>query len=158
MERMPVDSHSPLSSFPAPLTGTEDAETAVLKVDGLKKRYRSIEAVAGLSFEIRAGEIFGLLGPNGAGKTTTISILATARKPSGGDATLLGHSISREPDVVRRMIGVVPQEISLYPMLTAQENLAFFGSLYDVKGPQLESRIDELLRFVGLSGGGSISR
>jgi ABC-2 type transport system ATP-binding protein len=152
MERMPVDSHSPLLSFPAPLTGTEDAEPAVLKVDGLKKRYRSIEAVAGLSFEIRAGEIFGLLGPNGAGKTTTISILATARKPSGGDATLLGHSISREPDVVRRMIGVVPQEISLYPMLTAQENLAFFGSLYDVKGPQLESRIDELLRFVGLSG------
>ncbi len=124
----------------------------MLRVDGLQKRYGATAAVAGLSFEVREGEVFGLLGPNGAGKTTTISILATERRPSGGDALLVNHSIRREPRVVRHMIGVVPQDVALYPMLTAAENLRFFGRLYGVRRAELEKRIDELLHFVGLEG------
>jgi ABC-2 type transport system ATP-binding protein len=122
----------------------------VLGVDSLRKRYGDIDAVAGVSFDVREGEVLGLLGPNGAGKTTVISILATERGPSGGDATLFGHSIRKEPKIVRRMIGVAPQDIAIYPMLTAAENLRFFGRMYGVGRAVLESRIGELLEFVGL--------
>jgi ABC-2 type transport system ATP-binding protein len=121
-----------------------------LRVENLRKSYGGIEAVAGLSFEIRAGEIFGLLGPNGAGKTTTISVLATRLSPSGGDATVFGHSIRTKVSAVRREIGVVPQDVSLYPKLTAAENIRFFGRMYGVRGAALERRADELLVLVGL--------
>src|SRR5437870_2354765 len=87
--------------------------SVVLRVDGLQKRYGTTEAVAGVTFEIRAGEVFGLLGRNGAGKTTTISMLATARRPSGGDAMLFGESLRGAPKAVRRMIGVVPQDLAV---------------------------------------------
>jgi ABC-2 type transport system ATP-binding protein len=122
----------------------------VLHVQGLKKHYGAIEAVAGVSFDLREGEIFGLLGLNGAGKTTLISMLATQRHPSSGDALLLGHSIRSEWRLIRRIIGVAPQEDALYPMLTAAENLRFFGRIYDVPTVALENRIAELLHFVGL--------
>jgi ABC-2 type transport system ATP-binding protein len=122
----------------------------VLRVDSLQKRYGEIDAVAGVSFDVREGEVLGLLGPNGAGKTTVISILATERAPSGGDATLLDHSIRKEPKLVRRMIGIAPQDIAIYPMLTAAENLRFFGRIYGVSRAVLESRIGELLQLVGL--------
>jgi ABC-2 type transport system ATP-binding protein len=121
-----------------------------LRVEGLSKRYGPAEAVAGLSFDIAQGEVFGLLGPNGAGKTTTIAMLATQRHPSGGDAMLFGHSVCNEPGAVRQMIGLAPQEIALYPGLTAAENLRFFGRIYGVKRAQLADRIDQLLSFVGL--------
>ena len=78
-----------------------------------------------LSFDIFEGEVFGLLGPNGAGKTTTISMLATQRPPSAGDATLFGHSIRKEPKAIRQMIGIAPQEVALYPMLTPRRTCAF---------------------------------
>jgi ABC-2 type transport system ATP-binding protein len=121
-----------------------------LRVDSLQKRYGTIDAVAGVSFDVREGEVLGLLGPNGAGKTTVISILATERAPSGGDATLLDHSIRKEPNIVRRMIGIAPQEIAIYPMLSAAENLRFFGRIYGISRALLESRIGELLHLVGL--------
>jgi linearmycin/streptolysin S transport system ATP-binding protein len=121
-----------------------------LRVEGLQKRFGSTEAVAGITFEIRHGEVFGLLGRNGAGKTTTISMLATARRPSGGDALVFGESLRRAPGAVRRLIGVAPQDIAVYPGLTAAENLRFFGHLYGMRGGALESRIAELLDFVGL--------
>jgi ABC-2 type transport system ATP-binding protein len=124
----------------------------VLRVDSLQKRYGEINAVAGVSFDLREGEVLGLLGPNGAGKTTVISMLATERAPSGGDATLFEHSMRLEPTVVRRMIGIAPQEIAIYPMLTAVENLRFFGHIYGVSKPALESRVPELLHLVGLEG------
>src|SRR5437588_5075186 len=95
------------------------ANLVVLRADKLRKRYGNVEAVAGVSFDLHAGEIFGLLGPNGAGKTTTVSMLATRQRPSAGDATLLGNSIVKEPSIVRSLIGVAPQEIALYPTLTA---------------------------------------
>jgi ABC-2 type transport system ATP-binding protein len=116
---------------------TKDKKVA-LRVVGLTKCYGRTTAVRELSFEICEGEIFGLLGPNGAGKTTTIAMLATQRQPSSGDATLFGHSARKDPYHVRQMIGLAPQEVSLYPALTAAENLQFFG------------RIDELLTLVGL--------
>jgi ABC-2 type transport system ATP-binding protein len=125
-------------------------KTVALRVVSLQKRYREIDAVAGVSFDVREGEVVGLLGPNGAGKSSVISILATERAPSGGDATLFEHSIRKEPKVVRRMIGVAPQDIAIYPMLTAAENLRFFGRIYGVSRAVLENRIGELLQLVGL--------
>jgi ABC-2 type transport system ATP-binding protein len=125
-------------------------KTVALSVVGLHKRYGSTVAVSGLNFEIHEGEIFGLLGPNGAGKTTTIAMLATERRASSGDATLFGHSASKEPYKVRQMIGLAPQEVSLYPALTAAENLQFFGRIYGVKRAELRERIDELIAMVGL--------
>jgi ABC-2 type transport system ATP-binding protein len=127
-----------------------DQGKVALRVEALSKRYGTIKALADVSFDVRHGEIFGLLGLNGAGKTTLISILATERRPSAGDALLLGHSIRDERRVVRQMIGVAPQEIALYPMLTATENLSFFGRIYDVRGAELARRAEQLLDFVGL--------
>jgi ABC-2 type transport system ATP-binding protein len=107
--------------------------------------------VDGISFKIRRGEIFGLLGPNGAGKTTTINVLCAYTKPTAGEVTVAGHSITAEPQAVKRAVGVVPQDIALYPALNAVENLRFFGRLCDVPGPRLEQRIRELLALVGLT-------
>src|ERR1700730_15212751 len=127
-----------------------EQKAVALRVVGLSKYYGPTSAVSGLNFEIREGEIFGLLGPNGAGKTTTIAMLATQRRPSSGDATLFGHSACKDPYRVRQMIGLAPQEVSLYPALTAAENLQFFGRIYGVREPDLRERIDELLALVGL--------
>jgi ABC-2 type transport system ATP-binding protein len=121
-----------------------------LRVEGLSKCYGALNAVTGVTFDVRHGEIFGLLGLNGAGKTTLISMLAAERRPSSGDAVLLGLSIRRRRRTVRRMIGVAPQQIALYPMLTAAENLRFFGRIYGVRRAELESRVEELLDFTGL--------
>jgi ABC-2 type transport system ATP-binding protein len=121
-----------------------------VRVEGLRKQFGRLEAVAGLTFEIHQGEIFGLLGPNGAGKTTTISVLATQLRPSAGDATIFGHSVRTERAAVRAMIGVVPQDIALYPGLTAAENVRFFGRMYGVAAAELERRLSELLDLVGL--------
>ncbi len=128
----------------------KEKRAVALRVVGLTRRYGTTTAVSGLDFDIGEGEIFGLLGPNGAGKTTTIAMLATQRQPSAGDATLFGHSARKEPFLVRQMIGLAPQEVSLYPALTAAENLKFFGRIYGVKESELRERIDELLALVGL--------
>jgi ABC-2 type transport system ATP-binding protein len=127
-----------------------DQRPIALRVVGLSKRYGATTAVSGLNFEIREGEIFGLLGANGAGKTTTIAMLATQRQPSGGDAIVFDRSALSETRQVRQMIGLAPQEVSLYPALTAVENLQFFGRIYGVKQAELGGRIDELLAMVGL--------
>ena len=138
-------------SSPDPFFRAETTDKQVaLRVVGLTKRYGTTVAVSGLNFDIREGEIFGLLGPNGAGKTTTIAMLATQRRPSSGDATLFGHSACKDPYRVRQMIGLAPQEVSLYPALTAAENLQFFGRIYGVRESDLRERIDELLALVGL--------
>jgi len=134
---------------------TREPGKVALNVDALSKRYGDIDAVSGVSFDVRHGEILGLLGLNGAGKTTLISMLATERIPSSGDALLLGHSIRAERRAVRRMIGVAPQDLALYPMLTAAENLRFFGRIYDIHGAELASRVAQLLDFVGLQDRGN---
>ncbi len=125
--------------------------SAILIANDLVKSYNSHPAVAGISFEILNGEIFSLLGPNGAGKTTTISMLSTLLKPTQGDAVIAGYSITRQPFEVRRMIGVVPQEIALYDTLTARENLLFWGSLYGMGGKTLHQRTEQILEQIGLT-------
>jgi len=134
----------------APFFRHEPEKPVALRVAGLTKRYGTTTAVSGLNFDVAQGEIFGLLGPNGAGKTTTIGMLATQRAPTSGDATLFGHSACKDPYRVRQMIGFAPQEVSLYPALTAAENLQFFGRIYGVKQSDLRDRTDELLALVGL--------
>ncbi|MFZ3150270.1 MAG: ATP-binding cassette domain-containing protein [Anaerolineaceae bacterium] len=124
--------------------------TPILEVHNLVKKYDDFTAVNGISFTIEEGEIFSLLGPNGAGKTTTISVLSTLFTPTSGDATLCGHSITKEPMAVKRCIGVIPQELALYEDLTAMENLNFWGQMYGLSGRALSSRIDEVLEQIGL--------
>jgi ABC-2 type transport system ATP-binding protein len=107
-------------------------------------------AVKGITFDIKEGEIFSLLGPNGAGKTTTISMLSTLYTPTSGDATIGGHSVSKDPMAVRQVIGVVPQDLALYEDLTARENLIFWGQMYGLGGKALNSRVDEVLEQIDL--------
>ena len=123
----------------------------IVAVEGLVKRYGDVVAVDDVSFEIQEGEIFGLLGPNGAGKTTTINVLCTYTEPTAGEVAVAGHSVTAEPEAVKRAIGVAPQDISLYPDLNAVENLRFFGRMYDVPKAKLEARTGELLQLVGLA-------
>jgi ABC-2 type transport system ATP-binding protein len=123
----------------------------IVEVKNLVKRYGDFTAVDDVSFHIEEGEIFSLLGPNGAGKTTTISVLSCLLEPTSGDATVGGHSVMREPMEVKRIIGVVPQEIALYDDLSAQENLEFWGRMYDMGGAGLQGRIKEVLQQVGMT-------
>lgn len=124
---------------------------AILKAQDLVKRYDDLAAVDGISFEIEEGEIFSLLGPNGAGKTTTISMLSTLFSPTSGDAFIGDHSVTREPMAVKKIIGVVPQEIALYDDLTARENLVFWGQMYGLSGQALKTRIDQVLEQIDLT-------
>ena len=123
-----------------------------LEAENLVKRYRGADrpALDGLGLRVRRGEIFGLLGPNGAGKTTAVSILSTILAPSSGKVSIGGIDIFEKPMQARRLIGLVPQEIALYPELTAWENLAFFGKLHGLRGKRLNGRIGKCLQAVGL--------
>jgi len=124
---------------------------ALLEVDNLVKKFGDFAAVKGVSFFVAEGEIFSLLGPNGAGKTTTISMLSTLYESTSGDATVGGHSVTREPMAVRKLIGVVPQDLALYDDLTARENLNFWGQMYGLTSAILKTRIAEVLDLIGLS-------
>ncbi len=122
----------------------------IVGIQGLTKVFNGRKAVDDINLTIEKGEILGLLGPNGAGKTTTIAMLSTILPPTKGTATVDGYDIRRQPKEVRRVIGVVPQDVALYDDLTAAENLAYFGKLYGVVGERLKKQIDELLRLVRL--------
>lgn len=122
-----------------------------LEVVELRKSYGSVRVVDGVSFAVAAGEVFGLLGPNGAGKTTTMSMVAGLLTADSGDVRLEGrssHSLTREE---RRFLGLAPQELAIYPELSARENLAFFGKLYGLRGGALQRRCDEVLDKIGLT-------
>ena len=123
----------------------------IIEAQGLVKQYGDIEAVRSLSFAIRRGEIFGFLGPNGAGKTTTISMLSCLLAPTGGTATVAGYDVVKAPQQVKRRIGLVPQELALYPTLSARDNLNFYGRIYGMRGRTLRRRVDETLEMVGLA-------
>ena len=124
---------------------------AVLNVVDLEKRYGQTTALAGVSFQAQAGELFGLLGPNGAGKTTLLSIVSCLIEATSGEAWILGRKASTRDRELRRLIGIVPQELAIYGELNARENLNFFGSLYGISGQQLRSRVDEVLAAIGLT-------
>ncbi|MEA2409786.1 MAG: type transport system ATP-binding protein [Thermoleophilaceae bacterium] len=129
-------------------------DEAIIRVEGLHKRYRSSgpEAVAGIDFEIRRGEIFGLLGPNGAGKTTTIGTITTRVKPTAGRVTVDGIDVTADPVAVKLRIAVVPQMSNLDRSLTALENLTFHAAYFGAGRRERRKRAQELLDLLGLGG------
>ncbi len=123
---------------------------ALLACVGLRRSFDDVQAVDGVSFRIARGEAYGLLGPNGAGKTTTISMLCGLLEPDAGEVRIAGHDMRADAGAAKAAIGYVPQDLALYPDLTARENLAFFGRLYGLRGAELRARIEEVLEVVGL--------
>jgi sodium transport system ATP-binding protein len=128
----------------------------MIKVQGLSKAFSDPKrgsrlAVDGVSFEVRAGEVFGLLGPNGAGKTTTLRMLATLLQPSAGTATLNGFDIVREPDQVREQIGFLSGDMGLYGRLTPRETLVFFSHLNGMNSRRSAERIPEVLSLLDMN-------
>ncbi|MBF8194129.1 ATP-binding cassette domain-containing protein [Nonomuraea sp. K274] len=126
------------------------SDEAAVAVRGLRKTYGKVEAVKGVDFEVRPGEVFGFLGPNGAGKTTTISMLCTLVNPTGGSATVAGHDVVRERDEVRRNIGLVFQDPTLDGYLSAEQNLRFHAELYGVPKSLVAGRIRQVMEMVAL--------
>jgi linearmycin/streptolysin S transport system ATP-binding protein len=124
---------------------------SLLEVADLRKSYGSYTAVDGLSFHVEAGEVFGLLGPNGAGKSTTMMMLAGLRPADSGSVRIDGHSFDSGTQALKLILGIVPQDLAIYPDLTARENLQFFGRLYGIRGRVLRERIDKVLSDVGLT-------
>lgn len=125
--------------------------SAVLEVSGLHKSFGQLQAVRDISLHIAAGETYGLLGPNGAGKSTTISMIVGLLTPDRGEVRVLGRPMTTKTTAPRAAIGLVPQELALYPDLTARQNLRFFGRLYGLKGAALDGRVERVLDVVGLT-------
>ena len=123
---------------------------AAIAVENIVKRYRTFEAVKGVSFSVKEGEIFGLLGPNGAGKSTLIRMMTTLVPITGGRAIVAGHDVAKEADAVRRVIGVIPQALTSDPDLTLEENLSIYAKLYGVPRAQRQKNIQEVLEAVDL--------
>lgn len=126
---------------------------AIIEIENLTKTFKHATepAVNGISFSINRNEIFGLLGPNGAGKTTTISILCGLFAPSSGKVMIDGKDLFDESSAIKKIIGIVPQDIALYPTLNARENLSFYGSMYGLHGKELKDRIESWLNKLGLT-------
>lgn len=126
----------------------------IIEVRNLTKvffaRRRKINAVDDISFDVFKGEIFGMIGPNGAGKSTAFAMLTTLIKPTSGSAKVAGFDVEKEANMIRQIIGVVPQQHSLYSDLTARENLELMGNLYDVSKKVMEERIEFYLGLVNL--------
>lgn len=128
------------------------ARESLIKIENLSKTYKDSHepALKDISLTIPGNEIFGLLGPNGAGKTTTLNILCGFYKKDGGNVQVYGYSLDKELRQIKKIIGVVPQDIALYETMTARENLRFIGNMFGMKGKKLSERIDECLELLGL--------
>jgi ABC-2 type transport system ATP-binding protein len=128
------------------------AEDPIIEIKNLSKRYKGSDepALKNITLDIYPFEIYGLLGPNGAGKTTTISILCGLFAPTSGEVRIDGFDLSKDLDQIKKVIGVVPQDIALYPTLTALENLTFFGNMYGLRGNPLRNLIINRLAVFGL--------
>jgi len=122
----------------------------MIEVEELRKSFGELNAVDGVSFTARPGEIFGLLGPNGAGKTTTIGCISGLLTPTAGRVRVMGHDVAREGPAARENLGVAPQEIALYEDLSALENLNFWGGAQRLRNPLLKKRVQEALEVAGL--------
>jgi len=127
------------------------AAEPVLVCRDLRRRYGQRLAVDGVGFRVDPGETYGLLGPNGAGKTTTISMICGLLRRDGGEVTVAGASLDRDPGAVKAAIGYVPQDIALYPDLSGGENLRFWGRMQGLSGRELAARVDAVLEVVGLA-------
>ncbi len=123
-----------------------EAAELMLRYPGASK-----PALDGFSLEVPRGQLFGLLGPNGAGKTTAISAMCTLLRADRGNLRVYGVDLNRQPAKVRSLIGLIPQDIALYPTLSGRENLQYFGRLHGLSGAELKERVQECLEFVGLS-------
>src|SRR5690606_15480187 len=134
--------------FSAP-NAVRSAMTPAIDINGLTKRYRSLQALGGVDLHIRQGEFFGLLGPNGAGKTTLISVLAGLVRPTTGTARVMGHDVVREYRAARRMLGVVPQELVFDPFFSVRETLRIQSGYYGLK--RNDDWIDEVMHHLNLS-------
>jgi ABC-2 type transport system ATP-binding protein len=122
----------------------------MIQVQNLSKSFQNIQAVNDISFTIKKGEIFGLLGPNGAGKSTTLNMMSTILKSDAGNIHIDGKNINENSKECKHLIGVVPQEISLYEDLSAYQNLLFWGNLYRIPSKKLKERIHTTLELIGL--------
>lgn len=127
------------------MTSRGPLKEVAVKVDRLEKQLGPNKVLRGISFEARAGEIFGLLGPNGAGKTTTLRIISTLLAPDAGTVEVLGFDTRVAPQEVRRRVGVVTAEIGVYPRLTARENMTYFAELSGVLNGELTKRVDAVI-------------
>jgi len=123
----------------------------MIEVKNLTKKFGRFTAVDHISFNVKQNEIFGLLGPNGAGKTTTIRMLSTLTRPTEGTAVVGGYDIKKQDNKVRQLIGLVSEKMIMYDRLTAEENLTFFGKLYNLPQNIINERIDQLLELVQLT-------
>ncbi len=124
--------------------------SAFLQVQHLRKSFGATQAVADIFFDVREGEIFCLLGPNGAGKSTTIAMITSVLPPDGGTVSFRGQEVGRRSPGYLRQLGVVPQDVALYGVLSARDNIDFFASLYGLRDGEKRRRIDEALTFAGL--------
>jgi ABC-2 type transport system ATP-binding protein len=127
-----------------------EARSSVLYVTGLKKSYGKLTVLQGVDLEIQPGEIVGLLGPNGAGKTTLVSIIAGLRKSDGGEAYVAGVDALNKPRQARKHLGIAPQDLGIYAVLSVRRNLRFFGELAGLAGSQLDQRVDEVAMALSL--------
>jgi ABC-2 type transport system ATP-binding protein len=116
----------------------------VLTVTEVHKKYRAIKALDGVSIDLQPGEILGLLGPNGAGKTTLVSLIAGLRRPDAGTVRVAGLDVTANPEEARRFIGLAPQDLGIYPVVSVRNNLAVFGEIAGLSGLRLRRRIDDL--------------
>lgn len=123
----------------------------VLEVDGLRRTFGSLTAVDDVSFHIAPGETLGLLGPNGAGKTTTISMVVGLLRPDAGRVVIGGMPMGEQPIAAKRRLGLVPQDLAIYPELSARDNLTYFGRLQGLRGARLRERVATVLEIVGLT-------
>ena len=123
----------------------------ILEVDNLVKKYGDFEAVKGISFSVEEGEVFGLLGPNGAGKTQTISMSTCLFPPTQGSIRIYGHDVIKNANQVKHLIGIVPQDLALYPTLNARDNLTFYGQMFGLGGADLKQRVETVLQYVAMT-------
>ena len=124
---------------------------AILEVRNLRKTYGDLVAVEDVSFTVEPGEVFGLLGPNGAGKSTTMMTVCGLLRPDAGTVLIAGEPLTPNRSDLKRLLGVVPQDLAVYPDLTARQNLRFFGRLYGLSGSELDRRVADALERTGLT-------
>jgi ABC-2 type transport system ATP-binding protein len=129
---------------------TDPLQSAIV-VEGLTKSFPGVRAVDALSFDVRAGEIFGLVGPDGAGKTTTLRMLAGIMPPDAGNATVAGYDVARDPEGAKHALSYMPQRFGLYEDLTVDENIRFYADLFGVNKTEREARSTQLLQAAGMS-------
>ena len=123
----------------------------IIIIKDLQKKFENVTAIDGLNLEIRKGELFSLLGPNGAGKTTTLNILTGIMQPTKGNAIIDGFDVAKNASEVKKIIGVCPQEATVYSFLNAKENIELFGKLHSLSRNQIDKRADKMLKLLGLT-------